>query len=428
MRGLFVLLHRYIGLTLAVFLVIIGVTGCVIAFFNELDGWLNAELLTVSPQGSAMDALALRDKMEAEDPRAHFFYIHFPASAEKSINFYTEGAIDPATGEEYEIDHDELFANPYTGERLGSRLWGHFSFERKDLVTFLYYLHYSLVLPEALGEGFMGIVALVWAGDCFVGFYLTLPRRRRRRTGNESEARRLSDGARARSFWQRWKPAWRIKTDAGPYRVVYDLHRASGLWVWPMLLVFAWSGFAFNLPETYTAVMSRVTKFEDIEHPPELVRPLSQPSIGWSQALAFGQHYMAEQARLHDFTINRPSSLIYRRETGVYYYRVHSSRDLFNYGATSVAIDATTGAFRGVKIPTGQHAGNTFTTWIMALHMAMVFGLPMQIFVSVMGLTVAMLTVTGVVVWLKKRRARRRFAECSTLIERVTSQSADYGM
>ena len=149
----------------------------------------------------------------------------------------------------------------------------------------------------------------------------------------------------------------------------------------------------------------------DIEHLPELAQPLSQPSMIWSQALALGQQHMAEQARLHDFTINWPSSLIYRRETGVYYYRVHSSRDLFNYGATSVAIDATTGAFLGVKIPTGHQAGNTFTTWLMALHTAMVFGFPMKIFVSLMGLTMAILTITGVVVWWKKRHARRRTAE-----------------
>ena len=192
-----------------------------------------------------------------------------------------------------------------------------------------------------------------------------------------------------------------------------------------MLLVFAWSGFALNLPETYATVMSRVTKFVDVEHLPELTQPLSQPSIGWSQALTLGQQYMAEQARLHDFTINRPSSLIYRRETGVYYYRVHSSHDLFNYGATSVAIDATTGAFRGVKIPTGYHAGNTFTTWLMALHTAMVFGLPWKIFVSFMGLTVATLTATGVIVWWKKRRARRRFAERATLSEHIMIQSLD---
>jgi uncharacterized iron-regulated membrane protein len=46
----------------------------------------------------------------------------------------------------------------------------------------------------------------------------------------------------------------------------------------------------------------------------------------------------------------------------------------------------------------------------MALHMAMVFGFPMKTFVSLMGLTRATVTVTGVIIWWRKRRARRRFA------------------
>ncbi|MGQ0594799.1 MAG: hypothetical protein ACT4QB_19835 [Gammaproteobacteria bacterium] len=34
-----------------------------------------------------------------------------------------------------------------------------------------------------------------------------------------------------RSWWRRWKPAWLIKRS----RFNYDVHRASGLWVWAML-------------------------------------------------------------------------------------------------------------------------------------------------------------------------------------------------
>jgi uncharacterized iron-regulated membrane protein len=81
-----------------------------------------------------------------------------------------------------------------------------------------------------------------------------------------------------------------------------------------------------------------------------------------------------------------------------------------------------------VKIPTGQHVGNTFTTWIMALHMAMVFDLPMKIFVSVMGVTVATLTVTGVVIWWRKRQARRRTVERRALLDRTAIQRTDYGV
>ncbi|HKX33081.1 MAG TPA: PepSY-associated TM helix domain-containing protein [Blastocatellia bacterium] len=388
--------HRYAGLTLAGFLVIIGLTGSVIAFFNELDARFNPELLTVKPEGKPIPLLELREKLEAQDPRSHVYYLHFPESPDQSVSAYAEGAIDPKTGEPHPLNYDEVFANPYSGERLGERHWGNFSFERKDLLTSLYYLHYSLVLPEALGEGFMGFVALFWAIDCFVGLYLTLPARRK--DGNGS----------IKSYWKRWFQSWRIRTNAGSKRLIFDFHIAVSLSVWLMLLLFALSGFSFNLPDAYASVMRRVTNFEDLDRRPELEKPLSKPAIGWEQALQLGREYMDEQARLHGFTINRPASLIYRRQTGVFYYRVHSSRDLVRYGATSVAIDATTGNLLGVEIPTGHRPGNTFTSWIASIHMAMVGGVPMKIFVSCMGMVVVALSITGVLIWWRIRRPFRR--------------------
>ena len=61
------------------------------------------------------------------------------------------------------------------------------------------------------------------------------------------------------------------------------------------------------------------------------------------------------------------------------------------------------------RIPTGEHSGTTVTSWLNALHDANVaiLGLPYRIFVSVLGLVIVMLSVTGLVVWLKKRQARR---------------------
>jgi hypothetical protein len=41
-----------------------------------------------------------------------------------------------------------------------------------------------------------------------------------------------------------------------------------------------------------------------------------------------------------------------------------------------------------------------------ALHMAHVFGLPYRIFVALLGVAVSILSVTGVVIWWKKRQAR----------------------
>ncbi|MGZ8945232.1 MAG: PepSY domain-containing protein [Methylococcaceae bacterium] len=44
--------------------------------------------------------------------------------------------------------------------------------------------------------------------------------------------------------------------------------------------------------------------------------------------------------------------------------------------------------------------------WLWPLHMARILGLPYKYFVCLMGQVVAMLSVTGVYIWLKKRRAR----------------------
>ena len=47
------------------------------------------------------------------------------------------------------------------------------------------------------------------------------------------------------------------------------------------------------------------------------------------------------------------------------------------------------------------------SAWLVWLHVAAVFGLPMQIFVCAMGFVITALCVTGVYVWWKKRNARR---------------------
>lgn len=121
--------------------------------------------------------------------------------------------------------------------------------------------------------------------------------------------------------------------------------------------------------------------------------------------------YMAQAAKEHEFEVQRPTALIYRRDQGVYEYRVFSSRDLVRYGATGVMVDAQSGALRSVEIPTGHLSGNTFTNWINALHQGMVFGLPYRIFVSAMGLMLVALTVTGVLIWTRKTRQSKKRRE-----------------
>lgn len=68
------------------------------------------------------------------------------------------------------------------------------------------------------------------------------------------------------------------------------------------------------------------------------------------------------------------------REDRSYLFRVKSSRDVdARYGWTSISFDSNTGALKELHAPVGRYNGDTITSWLAALHMAHVFGLPYRI-------------------------------------------------
>jgi uncharacterized iron-regulated membrane protein len=200
-----------------------------------------------------------------------------------------------------------------------------------------------------------------------------------------------------------------VKWQASSYRINFDLHRAGGLWLWAALLIFAWSSVFMNLGDTvYTWTTRAVTDYRApwTELAPR-AKPLSAPMLDWRAAQARGDTLMDAAANRYNFIVERPLALRLDRGLGVYEYRVRSSRDIQDKrGTTRIFFDADSGAEKLLLLPTGQYAGNTVTSWLFALHEANVFGLPYRIFVCVLGLVIVMLSVTGVIIWLKRRRAR----------------------
>ena len=65
MRQLYVLLHRYLGLVIAAFLALAGLTGSLLAFHHELDEWLNPGFYEAPSEGVVQQPGALVDKLQA---------------------------------------------------------------------------------------------------------------------------------------------------------------------------------------------------------------------------------------------------------------------------------------------------------------------------------------------------------------------------
>ena len=72
--------------------------------------------------------------------------------------------------------------------------------------------------------------------------------------------------------------------------------------------------------------------------------------------------------------------------------------------------DAASGALVSADIPGTGSAGDVFMQAMFPLHSGRLIGLPGRILVSVMGLGVAGLCLTGFLIWARKRRARQTTA------------------
>jgi len=388
--------HRYVGLSMTVFLVVAGLTGSLLAFYHELDELLNPGLFHVSPPApgaTLLDPFEQREALQRQLPPGLLAHrVMFEQRA--GVASLLEASAAP--GVEY-VGADEFFLDPYTGRLLGARRWGDVTEGVPNLMPFLYRLHYSLALGD-VGVTLFGVVALLWTLDCFVGGYLTLPSSR-------------PQGRRGVKVWlTQWKPAWLVR-GGQLFSLVFTWHRASGLWLWAILLVFAWSGVGLNLREVYNPVM--VAAFGPQERAssrlPKHDAPSLDPALDWRDAHRRGRALMAEQARQRGFEVFEERRLVYQPEAGAFRYQVRSSLDVSDrYAGTTLWLSAQDGRLLEFEAPTGENAGRTLTTWIYQLHFGAVgaLGLPYRVFVCLLGLAVAVLSVTGVWVWWVKRAKR----------------------
>ena len=428
MRRICLFLHRYVGLALATFLVVTGLTGAVISWDHELDEWLNPHLIHVphaspstarGPDSAAKTPLDYVAEVEATHPEVKVLFVPLAPEPGHTINYWAEPRFNPETGRLFEPDFNQIFVDPETGEEVGRRKWGAvWPLSKENFVSFLYKLHFSLHIPALWGTDhwgiwLLGIVALLWTLDCFIALILTLPARRRVRQKNAPPTPNGShSGMTAQSFWARWQSSWLVRTKRGSYKLNFDLHRAGGLWTWLLALVIAFTGFSMNLyAEIFEPLMTMVSDVTPSiwtsreERPP---REWTDPKLSFFDIV----ERAPAEAKRQGITAP-PGHLYYSPALNIYeveYYRPGDGHGSGGVGHPEIYFDGTDGRVLGNRKPWTGTAADLFVQAQFPVHSGRILGLPGRILVSLMGLVVALLSVTGVYIWYKKRLARVRAA------------------
>ncbi len=276
-----------------------------------------------------------------------------------------------------------------TGEEQARRFWGGVSLSRENLLPFLYKLHYSMHLPTigGLDSGivFMGFVGLVWAFDALIALYISFPNRKQ------------------------WKRAFAFRFKEGSAKLLFDVHRSGGVWLWPLLLILAVTSVSMNFGEP--VVRPVVSLFSTLTPRPwdtrSAISPKAQkaPAVDRAAVLALAA---AEGAR-RGFK-KPPGALMYVSEYaawGVGFFEAGQDHGDGGLGNAWLYFDDTTGAISGEDIPGAGSLGDLFLKAQFPLHSGRIWGVAGRVMVSILGLLVAVLSVTGVVIWARKKRKQR---------------------
>lgn len=406
MRPVLVLLHRWFGLAVALFLFVAGLTGAVISWDHELDGWLNPQLYDAKTQGTPLPSLELAKRVETSDPHVRVTYLPLNVEPGEALQMSVLPRVDPATNKLYEVAYNQIAIDPVSGKIQGKRYWGAISLTRENLLPFLYKLHYSMHIPDGggieWGIWLMGIIGIVWVFDCFIALWLSFPN------------------------FKSWRKSFVFRWREGGARLNFDLHRSGGVWIWLLLLVLAITSVSMNLDTQVTRPVvswfSTLSPSPFASRTPVAPEKVIEPVVNPMQVIRNAQ---AEAARRG---WKAPAgAYFYSPEyqvAGVGFFDARNEHGDGGLGNPWLYFDSQTGVPVGADVPGEGTAGDIFMQAQFPLHSGRIIGVPGRIVISIMGLVVAMLSVTGVVIWVRKRRARVNQARRVPLNSSIAADTA----
>lgn len=355
--------HRFFGLAAALWLLLLALTGSVIAFHDEVDGWLNADLHTIASDVRVtpdVDA-ALRTAQATLTgfvPR----YIDLPDAPRESLSMLGSAPLGDADATV------QMYFDPRDARLLGWRQLGHLSLHPRHLLDTLYVIHTEMLLHET-GVWLIGLVSLLWLLDHFAGLALAVPR--------------------LAGAWG----ALLVRGRGLNLRRLYDLHRAPSLWLWPVTLVLALSGWCLTWYPPTRALASMVSPVSERLH--EYFPDAEAPT---------GASLNAAVSRVRALVQGEIDSVLWIGRKAAWGVRSFDPRDVDDFGRLWTYVSMQDGRILGQRHDTGSSAADTFFAWQYPLHSGRAFGMPGKALVAVAGLGTAGICVSGVWLWWRRRR------------------------
>lgn len=375
-RRLWLKVHLYLGLWIGAALALLGVSGSVLVFSDQIDQALNPHIAAeAAPDASAREpqpdeVLSLIERQLGVRP----YMLELPTE----VNGRFLAFIDEDEGEAESLR--TVLVDARTGEILANRAWGSY------FVSFMRRLHTSLFMNDA-GNWVVAVLGVIGLVSAVTGIVLWWPRG--------------SAWKWALTFhWQRRAPV-----------INFESHRLFGFYLSIVLVVVTASGI-------YLATSSLWES--EAEHEParvpvvESLRAVQEPMSLAAVAQIVQRH--ATGALVTGFHV--PPKL---EEPIAAFYR-GAGEPHSRFGRSVLWIDQQTGDITQKRAYGDLSSGERFMALQILLHNGEIAGRTGEWLVFASGLALMVLFGTGLYLWWIKRRPRRG-ARASTRVWRAGARS-----
>lgn len=362
-RKLWLIGHRWLGLAAGLLFVLLGLTGSLLVFDHAIDEWLNPELLLTRGSGELrplQEVVAEAERVYTGE-NAEAVAVSFPRVENGVYIVWFQDGTEAAP------TFAQVYVDPYTARVTGQRVWG------EDLMSWIYKLHYTLH-GGSMGETVVGLAGLLLLVSVGSGICL---------------------------WWPLWKQSWRAAFAVRRgRRFNYDLHKTIGIASAAVLAVIAFTGVYMIFPEWIKPLLTAFS--EETQPPTELTSSATSggASLTPEEAIAIAERHFPDGRMCHFHPPHGPD--------GVYEVALRQPGEVQrSFGRTQVWIDAHSGNVLEVRDPRKLTAADTFIAWQFPLHNGEAFGLAGRWVVFFCGFAPAVLYVSGLLLWWRRRAAKR---------------------
>ncbi|ARO87450.1 PepSY domain-containing protein [Nitrosospira lacus] len=350
--------HLYLGLAAGLFLVMSGLTGSMIVFRDEIEALIYPELMEVAVRDERVPVQMVLNAVKQAYPRDKLLSVRMPRTPQQTYLLKMNDAHGLF-----------VYADPYSGELLGAHR------QEDTLIGWIALLHTELLIGER-GKNILGVSALLLICMSITGFVLWWP---------PNGIKNISRG-----FKISWAAPWK--------KLIFDMHRALGIYALLFLVIIAFTGVSLVFNKTVAEFTNFVTA-----SPPRPAPPLSDTSgvagatLSLDEFLNRADHILPAPTTWINFPQTPQAPLVVRKKMPEESHPNGRSFIYFDQYTSEVLLIENAS-----QAPSGTRIFNTF----YPIHIGIIGGLPTRILQVVAGVSPLVLFATGYIMWRNRRKTK----------------------